>query len=51
MVSLVLSIVFLIFMVKAFSTNKYVGLYQRISIGSLVLWAAVFNGLLHFAHS
>ena len=47
----VLSVTFLVLMVKAFSTNKYIGLYQRVSVGSLILWDATFSGLLHASHS
>lgn len=49
--SLIFSVIFLISMVKAFSTNHNVGLYQRISIGILILWVAIFSGLFHAAHS
>lgn len=48
--SLIFSIAFLVLMVKAFSKNKYVGLYQRISVGALILWAAILSGLLYAAH-
>ena len=45
------SIIFLVLMVRAMKQDKYVGLYQRISVGALVLWVAILNGVLLGSHS
>ncbi|BFM06932.1 DUF998 domain-containing protein [Halioxenophilus aromaticivorans] len=50
-VCLFVSIIFLVLMVRAMKQDKYVGLYQRISVGALVLWVAILNGVLLGSHS
>lgn len=41
--TLVFSVLFLIFMVKALETDHNLGLYQRLSYGALALWCAVLS--------
>lgn len=45
LVSAVASILFFILMVKSFSRNYLMGLYQRLSFGSLVVWVATLSWL------
>lgn len=43
LVALVVSIAFLLFMIKALKTEHYLGLYQRLSYGPLASWCAVLS--------
>lgn len=45
------SVIFLVLMVGAMKKGRFVGLYQRVSVGSLVLWVAFLSAVLLGSHS